>query len=82
MGSLSCRRFKVSSRDSQKNSHKGKDRQLASQSTSTPFINVKDSIGCRKGSVSFDTHYVLDTKKDKLTALVRNLTTQNKNETI
>ena len=42
------------------------DRQLLSQLTSTPFMNIKDISGCNKKTVLFNNHNVLDTKINKL----------------
>ena len=42
------------------------DRQLLSQLTSTPFMNIKDISGCNKKTMLFNNHNVLDTKINKL----------------
>ena len=52
------------------------DRQLAVYSTSIPFMNINNSTGCNQKVVSFDNHNVLDTKIDKLTAMIAKLTTK------
>ena len=78
LGTLSYRRFKTSSRNSQKNPIKRKDRQLAGQSSSTPFMIIKDGYNSKK--VAFDVQYSLDDKIDKLTSIMSQLTAQDNNQ--
>ena len=63
---------KLFGRDSLKNSHQGKKRQHAGQSTTSLFMNITGSTGCNQKAVSFDSQNVLDAKIDKLTAVMTN----------
>ena len=54
------------------------DRQLAGQSSSTPFMNIKDGYNSKK--VTFDMQDRLDDKIDKLTLILSKLTAQGKNQ--
>ena len=45
------------------------DRQLAGQSSSTPFMNIRDRYNSKK-VVTFDTQDQLDDKIDKLTSMM------------
>ena len=54
------------------------DRQLAGQSSSTPFMNIKDGSNSKK--VTFDMQDRLDDKIDKLTVMMNKLTTQHNNQ--
>ena len=54
------------------------DRQLAGQSFSTPFMNIKDRYISKK--VTFDTQDSLDEKLDRLTSMISKLTAQNDNQ--
>ena len=47
LGIISHRESKTSSRDNEKNINKRKDRQLAGQPSSTPFMSIKDSCNKR-----------------------------------
>ena len=51
------------------------DRQLAGQSSSTPFMNIKD--GCISKKVTFDTQDSLDEKIDRLMSMMGKLTSQD-----
>ena len=52
----------TSSGSNLKNSHQGEDGQLAGQSTSTPFMDIKDSTISSEKGVLVDNHKVLDAK--------------------
>ena len=54
------------------------DRQLAGQSSLTPFMNIKDGYNSKK--VTFDMQDSLDDKIDKLTSMVSKLTAQDGNQ--
>ena len=54
------------------------DRQLAGQSSSTPFINIKDGNLSKKDT--FNTQDSLDDKIDRLTSMMSKLTTQEDNQ--
>ena len=54
------------------------DRQLAGQSSLTPFMNIKDGHISKK--VIFDTQDSLDDKIDRLTSMMRKLTAQDDNQ--
>ena len=59
---------------------KGKlDRQLAGQSSSTPFMNVRDGYNSKK-VVKFDMQDRLDDKIDKVTSMISKLTAQGSNQ--
>ena len=51
LGPLSHNGLQTSSRNSKENTDKGIDRQLAGQTSSTPFMNIRDSFNKR---VTFD----------------------------
>ena len=51
------------------------DRQLAHQSSLTPFLNIKDWYISKK--VTFDTHHSLDEKIDRLTLMLSKLAAQD-----
>ena len=53
------------------------DRQLAVQSTSIAFMIIKDITGCSKKTVLFDNQSYLDSKIDRLTAMMSKLTKQS-----
>ena len=55
------------------------DRQLAGQSSSTPFINVRDGYNSKK-VVTFDMQDRLGDKIDKLTSIMSKLTAQGSNQ--
>ena len=55
------------------------DRQLAGQSSSTPFMNIGDGYTSKK-VVTFDIQDRLDDKTDKLTSMKSNLTAQGSNQ--
>ena len=55
-------------------------KQVAGQSTTNPFMNIKDITGSNKRNVSFDNHNVLGNEIHKVRALMSTLTTQNKNK--
>ena len=54
------------------------ERQLAGQSSLTPFMNIKDGYNSRK--VTFDTHDNLHDKIDRLTSMISKLTAQDDNQ--
>ena len=54
------------------------DRQLAGQSSSTPFMNIKDGYNSKK--VTFNMQDSLDDKVDRLTSMMSRLTTQEDNQ--
>ena len=59
---------------------KGKiDRQLAEQTSSTPFMNIKDGYISKK--VKFDTQNSLDEKIDRFTSMMSKFTAQDDNQT-
>ena len=59
---------------------KGKvDGQLVGQSSSTPFMNVRDGYNS-KNMVTFDTQDRLDDNIDKLTSMMSKLTVQGPNQ--
>ena len=73
MSTFTSRRPKASSRDSQENSDKEKvDRQLASQSSSSPFMSMNDGYVYKK--VTFDTQNCLEEKIDRLTTMMSKFT--------
>ena len=55
------------------------DRQLAGQSTLTPFMNIRDGYNSKK-LVTFDMEDRLDDKIDKLTYMMSKLTVQGSNQ--
>ena len=55
------------------------DRQLKGQSTSTPFMNIRDGYNSRE-SITYDTQDRLDDKIDKLTSMMSKLTAQGNNQ--
>ena len=55
------------------------DRQLAGQSSSTPFMNIKDGYNGKK-VVTSDMQDRLDDKIDKLTSMMSKLTAQGSNQ--
>ena len=55
------------------------DRQLAGQSSLTPFMNIRDRYNSKK-VVTFDTQNRLDDKIDKLMSMMSKLTAQGNNE--
>ena len=55
------------------------DRQLAGQSSSTPFMNIRDWYNSKK-VVTFDMQDNLDDKIDRLTAMVSKTTAQGNNQ--
>ena len=55
------------------------DRQLAGQSFSMPFVNMKDGDISKK--VTFDTQDSLDEKIDRLTSMMNKLAAQDDNQT-
>ena len=77
LGTLSHGRLTISSKNSQKNHNKRKDRQLAGQSYSTPFMNIKDGYN---GKATFGMQDRLDDKIDKLTLMMSKLTAQGNNQ--
>ena len=54
------------------------DRQLAGQSSLTPFMSMKDGYNSKK--VTFDMQDSLDTKIDKLTSMMSKLTAQDNDQ--
>ena len=56
------------------------DRQLAVQSTTTPYMSIQEVYGNNKRTVSFDTQYMIDNKVDKLTSMMSKLSTQGSNQ--
>ena len=54
------------------------DKQLAGQSSSTPFMNIKDGYNSKK--FTFDMQDRLDDKLDKLTLMMSKLTAQGNNQ--
>ena len=75
MGTFPYRRPKASSRDSQENSDKRKDRQAISRSVILNSIHEHDSYVNEK--VTFDTQDSLEEKIDTFTTMMSNLTTQD-----
>ena len=55
-------------------------RQLEGQSTSTPFMSIQVSTSCNRRPLLFDNQNVLDSKIDKITAMMSKLTTQSNNQ--
>ena len=55
------------------------NRQLASQTSSTPFMNIRDGYNSKK-VVTFHMQDRLDDKIDKLTSMISKLTAQGKNQ--
>ena len=68
----------MSSRDTQKNSNKRTDRQLAGQSSLTQCMSIKDEYISKK--VTFDMQDSLDDKIDRLTLMMSKLTTEDDNQ--
>ena len=56
------------------------DRQLAGQSSSTPFMNIQDWYNSAKKVVSFDTQDRLDVNLDKITSMMSKLTAQGSSQ--
>ena len=54
------------------------DRQLAGQSSLTPFMNIKDGYNSKK--VTFDMQVRLDDKIDKLISMISKLTAQGNSQ--
>ena len=54
------------------------DRQLAGQSSLTPFMNIKDGHISKK--VTFDTQDGLDDNIDRITSMISKLTAQDDNQ--
>ena len=52
-------------------------RQITGQTTSTPFMGIKDSPGFNKKNVKFDSTNVMELKIVRLTALMSKLSTKN-----
>ena len=78
LDTLSYRRFIISSRDSQRILTTEKiDRQLAGQSSSAPFMSIKDGYSSKR--VTFDMQDNLDDKIDMLTLMLSKFTVQHDN---
>ena len=76
---FSYRRFKISSRNNQENTYERKiDRQLAGQSSSTPFMNIRDGYNSKE-VVMLDMQDRLYDKLDKITSMIRQLRGSNQN---
>ena len=71
--------MKISSRNSQKNTYKRKNRQLTGQSSSTPFMNMREGYNSKK-VVTFDMQDRLDDKIDRLTSVMIKLTAEGSNQ--
>ena len=56
------------------------DRQLAGQSPSTPFMNIRDGYISSKKVVKFDMKDWLDDKLDKITSMMSKLTAQGSSQ--
>ena len=54
----------------------GKDRQLAGQTSLTPFMNTNDGFG----KVTFDTMHSIEQKIDKLTVMMGKLVMEDKGQ--
>ena len=79
MGTINYRWFKASGRNSEKNINKIKiDRQLARQSSFTPFMSIKDNYN---KNVTFDTWDGLEDKIDKLTVMMAKLAARDNGTT-
>ena len=80
-GSLSCRNLWQTVETAKRILTKEKiDRQLAGQTPSTPFISIHDNAGCNKRTVYINKKNVLDSKIEKLTAMMGKSTTQSDNQ--
>ena len=78
MGSFSNNGLKTSSRNSEENSNKKRiDRQLAGQTSSTPFMSIKEGFGKK---VTFDMTDGIEQKIDKLTVLMGKLVMEDKGQ--
>ena len=56
------------------------DRQLADQSSSTPFMNIRDGYNSGEKVFTFGTRDRLDDKLEKITSMVSKLTAQESNQ--
>ena len=56
------------------------DRQLVSQSSSTPFMKIWEGYNSNKKRVLFDTQTSLNDKIDKLASMMSKLSTQGGNQ--
>ena len=74
MGTFPYRRLQASSRNRNENTDKRKDGQLAGQSSSTLFMNIRDGYVNKK--VTFETQDGLEEKIDELTSMMSKLATQ------
>ena len=80
VGTFPYSRFQISRRNSQENTYKRKiDRQLAGQSSSTPFMNIRDGYNSKK-LVTFDIQDKLDDHLVKITSMMNKLTAQGNNQ--
>ena len=61
--------------DSKENKNKRKDRQVAGQSSSTPFMSMKDSYSNNK-MFTFGTQNGLEERINRLTMMISNFTTK------
>ena len=75
MGTFPYRRPKTSHRNSEENIDKRGDRQLVGQSSSMPFMNIKNGYISKK--VPFNTQDALENKIDRLMSMMNKLTTQD-----
>ena len=74
MGIISHRRFETSCKTAKRILTKEKiDRQLADQSSSTPFMSIKDNYNNKR--VIFNTQDGLEDKIDRLTVMMSKLAT-------
>ena len=66
---------KTSGRNREENIDKRKDRQLATQTSSMPYMNIKDGYISKK--FTFDTQDSLEERLDRLTSMMKKLTIQD-----
>ena len=77
LGSFPNSRLTTGSRDSEENLNKKEDRQLAGQSSSTPFMNIQKEQSKR---VTFDMMDGMEQKIDKLTVMMGKLVTEDEGQ--
>ena len=78
MGSFPDNGLKTSSRNSKGNLTKEKiDRQLAGQTSSTPFMNIKEGYSKK---VTFNTMESIEQKIDKMTVMMHKLVTEDEGQ--
>ena len=77
LGHLSHNGIKTSSGNGKENIDKGKDRQLAGETSSTPVMNIGDDFNKR---LTFDMTDSMEQKIDKLTVMMGKLVTEDEGQ--